>query len=257
MLLVDPRAGSCELVAPLTAAGLPVEQTVLDYGDLAFMGRGVGGAEVWIGVEHKRLSDLVQSLTTDRLTGHQLPGLVTTYDRAYLVIEGEWDTDGAGRVVAPGKWRGRWSPVKGCPPASVLEQRVLTLETRGGLRVRWTPSQRASVRYVTALYRFWTDRDLDKHRSHLAIHAPDLDPKLKEEVSDFRKGLNGLVPGIGLAMSRAIEQRVWNPKTHQGSMRKLLLLTETELAGIVVPDDKGKQRRVGPARAKRILDALR
>lgn len=256
VLIVDTRAGSCDLIAPLRAAGLPVQEGVLDFGDLAFMGRGVRGADVFIGIEHKKLPDLIQSLTSDRLTGHQLPGLLAAYDRAYLVIEGEWD-DVNGRITMPSAFRRRSTPVKGAPNAIVLEQRVITLETRGGLRVRWTPNQRASVRHLTALYRFWTDRALDAHKSHLAIHAPDLDPKLREPISDFRKGLNGAVPGIGLALSRALEEVAFDPDKGEGSWQRLLALDVADLAAVSVVDDRGIARKLGPARAARIQERLR
>lgn len=257
MILVDYREGSKELLVPLAAAGLPVQEDTLEFGDLAFMGRGVAGADVWIGIEHKKLPDLVQSLTTERLAGHQLGGMVTTYDRSYLVVEGEWDATDSGRITMPGKWRGRQTPLKGAPDAVVLEQRVITLETRGGQRVRWSPSQRATVRWVVALYRFWTDKALDEHKSHLAIHAPDLDPKLKEHVSDFRKGLNGAVPGLGFVLTGAIEQAVFDPTKKEGSWALLLSLSEKELADIEYTTEKGKVRRVGPAKAKTILERLR
>lgn len=255
MIYVDDRAGSNELIEPLLALDFPVEVTRLDFGDLAFMGRGVEGAPTFIGIEHKKLPDLVQSLMSDRLAGHQLPGMLGLYDRSYLVIEGEWDVDGAGRVVVPHKFRrASMSPMKGCPPASVLEQRVLTLATRGGLTVRWTRHQRESVRFLAGLYRFWTDHDLDQHKSHLAIHAPDLDPKLKEDVSDFRKGLNGAVPGLGLERTAAIEQVCWSNEKREGSWRSLMLLTEQQLAEVRVGD---KQRRLGPSKAAHIMERLR
>ncbi len=204
MIEVDPRAGSKELLAPLAHAGLPVTEVELAFGDLAFVGRGEGGLPLFIGVEHKKLPDLVQSLGNDRLAGHQLTGMLRMYDRGYLVIEGEWDVDGGGRIVVPTAFRGRVSPLKGAPPASVLEQRVLTLEHRGGLHVRWTRNQEETIRYVHALYRFWTDRDLDGHRSHLAVHAVDLDRTLLEPVSDERR-VYAAFPNVGYKRSGAVE----------------------------------------------------
>lgn len=264
MILVDSRAGSCELIAPLRHAGLPVQEDTLDFGDIAFMGRGEKGSPLFIGIEHKKLPDLVQSLNSDRLAGHQLVGMVDTYDRPYLLIEGEWESDAAGRVIVR-KWGPNrdgvpWrtpAPLKGAPPAVELEKRVLTLETRGGLRVRWTPDQQATVRYLTALYRFWTDKDLDGHKSHLAIHAPDFDNTLKRPVSSFRKGLHGACPGVGLALTSAVETAVWDAENNRASWRKLMLMTEQQLADLPLVDSKGKSRRLGPAKAKQIMEALR
>lgn len=212
MILVDPRAGSRELVAPLMKAGLPVEEETLDFGDIAFRGRGEGGVPLLVGLEHKKLPDLVQSLNSDRLVGHQLRGMVETYDRPHLIIEGDWDHDKTGRVVVFGGLKGRRVPLKGAPLAAVLEQRILTLETRGGLRVRWTRNQKETVRYVSALFRFWNDRDLDQHRSHLAVHSPDLDRALKIPLS-LKRMVAAQLPGIGFERSRAVDtyfKSIWS-----------------------------------------------
>lgn len=250
MLLVDTRAGSNELVGPLAQAGLPVEETILEFGDVAFLGRGEHGADLMIGIEHKKLADLVQSLQSDRLAGHQLPGMLDTYQRPYLLIEGEWDHDAAGRVVVP-KFRGRAFPLKGAPPAVELLKRVLTLETRGGLRVHWSVNQKATVRYISALYRFWTDKDLDQHKSHLAIHSPDLDRALRTPVSDFRVGLVGFCRGVGFAMSKAIED-VCN-----GKLEALMAMTAEEIAEIKVAHGSGESRRIGLSRARKIKESLK
>jgi ERCC4-type nuclease len=76
VLFVDPRSGSKELVRPLTKAGLPVDaSTQLEAGDLFFVGRGDKGAATTIGIEHKKVADLIASLRTGRLQGVQLPGM--------------------------------------------------------------------------------------------------------------------------------------------------------------------------------------
>jgi hypothetical protein len=260
VILCDNRAGSIELYDPLIAAGLPVELTQMPFGDLAFAGRGAG-TPLLIGLEHKKLPDLVQSLADNRLAGHQLLGLVNpaNYDRAYLIIEGEWDADSTGRVCRqlPIKGRRVVSPLKGAPPAIELEKRVLTLAHRGGLHVRWTRSQAETVRFVTALYRWWSDEDLEDHRSHLAIYAPDFDPVLREPLTTFRKGLDGLVDGVGFAMSKAVENAVFDAALERGSWERLRAMTVDDLADIAVVTSKGKTRRLGPAKAKQIKEALR
>ena len=99
VIFVDYRAGSHELVAPLKALGLPVEETTLDAGDVAFSGRGEKGKEVLVGIEYKRLSDLISSLRTERLQGHQLVAMSEAgFDYSWLLIEGELLYDSRGRL---------------------------------------------------------------------------------------------------------------------------------------------------------------
>lgn len=250
MILIDDREGSKQFESPLREQGIPCELTRLDFGDFAFLGRGEKGAEVMIGVEHKKLSDLVQSLES-RLPGHQLPGLVTSYDRAYLIIEGEWTHDKAGKAVSFIKETNRKRKVPGLPQGALeFEKRLLCLETRGGVRIRHCNTRRDSLRVLVALYRFWTDKDLDQHKSHLAIHAPDMDSALGIPVSAFRRAVAQL-PGIGFKTSAAVESRFG------GSFRKMMLAPEAEWAEIVTTDDAGKTRRIGPSRAKQIVEALK
>ncbi len=246
MILVDSRAGSHDLVKPLLAMGLPVEETHLEFGDLCFIGRGEKGAPLLIGIEHKRLSDLVQSLN-GRLPGHQLPGMVQTYDRSWLIVERNWHRDTRGRVtVFKGHGRQR---VKGAPPAMVLLMRLLVMNLRGGIGIWPSPNRRHSLDFIAALYRTWTDKDLDEHKSHLAIYAPDLDRGLCVPVSVFRQ-IVAQIPGVGLRTSTAVEARFG------GSFRRMMLAPIAEWAEIATIDDRGKTKRIGLLRAKTIMEAL-
>lgn len=249
MILIDPREGSKDFEKPLRDALVPCRLQQLEFGDFAFIGRGTKGAEVSIGVEHKRLGDFVQSLSTERLAGHQLPGLVTDYDRPYLILEGEWEHNKEGRVVEFIKDTSRKRRTRGAPPAVEFEIRLLTLETRGGLHIRHCNTRRDSVRYLISLYRFWTDKDLDQHKSHLAIHAPDVDPSLGIPISTFRRAVAQL-PGVGFKTSAAVE------RTFGGSFRRMMLATEATWAEIVTKDDAGKTRKLGAAKARAIMEAL-
>jgi ERCC4-type nuclease len=77
MLLVDSRAGSRDLVKPLAKVlGTDnVEETTLDFGDVAFTGRGPNNTPLDIGIEHKQVADIVACCRDGRFAGHQLPGM--------------------------------------------------------------------------------------------------------------------------------------------------------------------------------------
>lgn len=199
VLLVDDRTGSKELAAPLKRLGLPVEVVRLDYGDLAFSGRGDGGATLSIGVELKRLPDLCQSLRSGRLSGYQNVGLSSHYDYRWLVVEGSYDGGRDGRLHAPS--RGRSAPVRGSWTLSEVEGRLLTLELCTGLRVRQTHNRAETLSWVVRLYRWWSDRSLDEHSSHLVPHTfATLVP-----MSRFRQAVCQW-PGVGPKVSLAAEQ---------------------------------------------------
>lgn len=199
MILVDYRAGSCELLNPLRALGLTAESG--DFmADLAWEGRGIGGAPVMIGVEFKRLSELVQSLRTQRLQGHQLLQMRDNFTFCYLLVEGVLRTDRDGYLLMR---RGNRSVrMPGTMRAVELLKRLFVLHLRGGLNILpFTGSRQETLQMIKALYHTWTDCDLDQHKSHIAIYqAPTLVP-----ISEFR-GLMTRIDGIGLVTSRAIER---------------------------------------------------
>lgn len=245
-ILVDRRIGSRELLRPLRDAGLECELETLEYGDVAFCGRGEAGADVQIGVELKTLGDLVQSLRSGRLAGHQLPGLQASYDHVWLIVEGDWRANRAGRIASyGGRFRG-WETHASKMTVDEMEKHLLTLDMLGGLHVRFSRSRDTTVRAMASLYRWWTDRDLDQHRSHITVHTPSSFYK----ISDFRAAVMRW-PGIGLRTSKAVEEYF------NGSIWQAANATEEEWAELRTKDGAGKERKLGTAVAKKICAFLR
>jgi ERCC4-type nuclease len=198
VILVDSKTGKRDkpedFIIPLKRLGLPAEKAVLQFGDFAFVGRGINDTPVSIGIELKKFRDLIVSLRTGRLQGHQLVGLQQAFDYRWLIIEGSWKQGRHGELVQ-GK-----TPVHGRMTGAELEKRLVTLEVQGGLRIRHTFSRADTLRVLGCLYRWWTDRNLDSHDSHITIyHPPTLVP-----ISQFRQTVSTL-PGIGLKLSQAVE----------------------------------------------------
>ena len=231
-IFVDYRRGSAELVTPLTRLGLPAEKTTLEFGDLAWQGRGNQGAEVDIGVEFKKLPELAQSLRSGRLAGHQLLGLRQAYTHCWLVIEGLWKQDAVGTVMVKSRY-GRWKPMQPRMTATELEKQLLTLQLRGGISVRWVSRRSDTLRFLTALYRWWTDVNLDQHTSHLAIYHPA--PLMP--ISKFRKIISS-IDDVGFKVSLAAEHQF---KT----VRRAINASPAEWAALTTTDNHGKARRLG------------
>jgi len=255
VILVDSRIGSNDLLDPLKRAGLEAELSHLDFADIAFVGRGIGGAPLMIGVEFKVLSDLVQSMTSKRLQGHQIPGLLRAYDpdltgqRVYLVVEGEWRTDRSGRLVRRAG-AGIWKPIQGAPPASALRKRLLTLATRAGVTVWPTLNRQDTVAFLADLYRFWTDVDLDDHKSHLAIYTPDVDHALLTPSSICLTALS-VLPGIGNKVAAAAD------KYFEGDLKRAINAPPHIWAEITTLDGSGRPRRFGTKRAEALVTSFR
>lgn len=247
MIFVDSAVGSNELEGPLKQMGLPVEKTHLESGDLMWEGLGAGGSSALVGVEVKKIGELIGALRSNRLQGDQLPKMQRTFTPGccWLVIEGQWKHDDRGLVVTyQGKGRG-WTPLHGRMTAVELEKQLLTLEMLGGLHVRYTNTRRDTLRCLGALYRWWSDTALDRHTSHVAIYHPA--PLIP--ISQFRQTISTL-PGVGLKVSKAVERHFG------GSLRLAFEATSHEWETITTTDDAGRQRVFGPKNAARVLAAI-
>ena len=257
MLLVDTAIGSKELAEPLRRAGLPVDVTHLEFGDVVFGGRGEKGTKLYVGIELKKIGEFVESLRSGRFTGHQLLGLCRDFDRRYLILEGDYHHDSRGRAVVF-RGKGRPQPLRGVTTAVAFEREILNIQTRGGVWVRHTTTRRDTLRVIEAIYRYWTDKSLDEHKSHMAIYAPDFDRGLLTPTSNFRKIVAYILPGCGLQVSKAVEERCMT--NGKPSLRKLLGLDEKQWAEIasktVGKDGAVKLRKLGEARARQIMGTL-
>lgn len=246
MLLIDDRAGSKELAQPLEALGLPVELTRLQFGDVAFVGRGEKGSDVSIGIEFKQIGELVTSLRTERLQGFQLPGMRNEmgYDHCYLFFEGQWLYDKQGLLQRRSRTNPRLlKPLPGKMTISELLKRLFVLHLVGGINPWPTLTRQDTLSSIRDLYRTWTDKALDQHKSHLGIYrAPSLLP-----MSDFRVTVSTF-PGIMQKGSLAVEQ------AFGGNLAAAVTASVETWANIRTIDDGGKARRLGTAVAQRIWD---
>jgi ERCC4-type nuclease len=168
MISIDDRIGSKDLLKyfPKGEAKL----TRLQYADAAFMGKNSQGV-LAVGVERKKLEDLLSSMQTGRLAGSQLIGLTSSYDVVYLIIEGLWRV-GADGVLEKLKGRKKryWRPVilgKRKYMARELDSFLNTLQLKVGVLVRESGTARHTAMIIRNLYGWYQK---DDHISHLAIH---------------------------------------------------------------------------------------
>lgn len=171
MILIDDRIGSKEMLDLFKPYGLRVDSTRLEFGDACWAGNGPEG-DCMIGLERKRITDLVSSMRDGRLSGHQLPGLFSTYQYVYLAVEGIYKPGDNGELIY---WKGAgFRPVM-CGRNTVMYREVdaylSTLETKAGVVVRRTGRIEETVAQIVSLYHWW-QKPWEKHQSHQQIYAP-------------------------------------------------------------------------------------
>lgn len=206
MILVDNRTGSKDLAGYLRHWGVSCEVTRLDYGDAAFPGNGPQGP-LYIGIEIKAITDALSCMTDGRFSGHQLPGLVRTYDRTWLVLEGHIYprySDGILQVGTPGKRK----PVgfgRRCFMYRDLDNWITSMENCAGLRVRRTVDRVETARFIADSYGWWS-KEWSEHKSHLAFDESGPDAALLVRPSLLRR-IAAQLPGVGFGKSGAVASK--------------------------------------------------
>ena len=246
VISIDRRAGSMELL-PL----FPKSAAILDdlpFGDFAFTGHGPDGREFLIGIERKAVRDLMNSIRSGRLSGHQLVGMADLYNRIYLIVEGQWrpnPLDGSmedqwrKEYVKSGEQRftGGWRTLRTGTIGYMYAEagNYLTTLEEAGVRVKRTGDERETVKVVMDLAQWWA-KDYEKHRGHLAMHAthtwngggetgrlellgrPPLAMRMAAELE-----------GIGIERAREVAKMFRFQATPRQSAREMTEATEEEL----------------------------
>jgi ERCC4-type nuclease len=169
MIFVDRRVGSCELAPLLKTKAIVTE---LEFGDVSFAGSN-NETSLSIGIERKRIRDLINSIGSGRLSAHQLPGMLANYDRSYVIVEGVWrgdrqtgelliSSDGGRTFRSLYKGNKRWS-------VAGVYSYLTTIETYLGVPFRMTRDARDTARTIDMLYGWW--QRIERHKSHMAIHT--------------------------------------------------------------------------------------
>lgn len=241
MLILDyreqNRPAGRELISALRRYDIDTSLTELAFGDAMFSGNGEHGSpgEALIGIEHKRLSDLVNSMKDRRLSGHQLygpdhrSGLLGSYDYVYIFVEGVWRPGPGGEIEELGTsgWkpffasRDRYSVNYRQVAAFIhsLELRARTIESGEPIRVVRTQNPRETAAQYVALYKSFTEKTWAEHHAHDQIYTEVTQPK--------RAGLTQMkkvtVPWRMAAQIPGIDRRAEDIAAHFGTVRRMAL----------------------------------
>lgn len=169
MLLVDSRERD-DIMKRLSPYDIEVALTQLDYGDFCWEGSGPHGPAL-IGVERKRLTDLISSMTDRRLSGHQLRGMYKTYDHVYLLVEGMWRPTQSGAIehFHGGGWNPLFFKGSGVNYRQV-DSYLSSLAVLGHIEVCRTSFNSESAAWLVSRYNWW-QKPWGDHHSHDQIYT--------------------------------------------------------------------------------------
>jgi ERCC4-type nuclease len=220
VILVDDRKGSGEVAPILRGLGVPVKVVRMDSADFAFEGQGPKGACL-VGVERKKVSELIQSIQSGRFEGEQLPKMVTTYEHSWLIVEGVFRPNPQSGVLEEGV-RGGWREIiQGRTGFAFcqLDNFLTSMQARVHLMVKYANTVEDTAHIVKGMWQ-WYRKPWQQHKSGLVIYTPPPPAALWLKPSLVRRVATQL-EGIGWEKSAAVAAKF-------SSVLDMIVATEAE-----------------------------
>lgn len=148
----------------------------LTAGDVCFAGEGPKGPCL-IGIERKRVRDMLSSIRNGRFSGEQLPKLISHYEYVYLILERERTRTNHVTGVLE-EIRGReWVPLtlggsESCFLGLELDSFLNTISIQTPVHVISVGDVHDTVETVMTLAHSWS-KPWTKHHAHLDLYTPD------------------------------------------------------------------------------------
>lgn len=261
MVLIDPRAGSGDLLDPI-ARRLNGQacHSMLESGDVAFEGNGPDGP-INVGIELKTLSDMLTSMRTGRYID-QLDRMLMDYQVIYLFIEGVWRPDDEGLIEVPN--HGSWRPLNTSTREQAkrgrgayytyaeLDKFIISLEEKRDVVVCRVPrfpnsSRLETVTMLIDRYTWW-QKPWDSHSSV---------EKIKIQSGNLMAGKATVLRRVAAQLPECAWETSLHIERHFGTVEALSAATEEELAQVKWKTAKGRNGRISPRLAGVIYNALR
>lgn len=210
MILIDPRAGSGQaerggdLLPYIQALKIKAEKSQLPFGDACFEGNGPKG-RIAVGVERKRLSDILNCIDDSRYAAHQKPGLKQLYQINVLIIEGVWKPDSATGYLMECISSLTWRPYRyrsQMTRYSKLFRYLLSVQL-SGTPVIITRDIEHTAFNIVEMYHYF-QKKWDDHTSLLEVQKIAI-PDMNRRASLVRRWASDL-DGIGVKMSQDAEK---------------------------------------------------
>ena len=209
MILIDSRVGSRELEPLIQRFGPTCEVGHLEFGDAAFEGNGPNG-RLAIGIERKKLSDMLNCIDDSRYSGLQRPGMAAMYQKSILIIEGVWKPDAATgymmECVAQLTWR-PYRPSGRMVMYSKLFRYLLSVQF-SGVAVIWSRDIEQTAYNICECY-YYFQKKWNEHDSLLEIQKLNI-PTLNGPPPLVQRWAAQLT-GIGVKLSADVVKQFKTP----------------------------------------------
>lgn len=242
-LLISDAAGSREVAAAVNKRpGHPevilLSMAEMPFGDCMMTWKGPQGKALLVGVEIKKLDDILSCIQTGRFAGWQMPGMLGTYDISLLLVEGNWQMNHQTGVLEHLKGAGGWHAVSTGPRKWMyreLNRWLLVLSMVAGIQVLKTRGMDETVQTLIDLHALgeegWNDHRSLKTHSQVTTdqlkyrELPDGSKRMRYEKPSLLEKLAAQFDGLGVDRAIAVGE-------HFKSVKEMINAGEKEWAAI-------------------------
>lgn len=210
-LFCDPQSGSCDLIPYFKRYVVPrsllISDILLPSADVMFVGDGPSNSMVRVGIEVKKLDDLLDCVITNRFTDEQLTKMVRDYDELWLLIVDEFKPEeqsgylvkrkrtsntGHGKRVARRRRNdGMWVPAS---YQRAREQKYSTLIKWLGTVQRYMHAagysfniwhvrdEDEAAQWCYAQYLWYNEKGFDRHKAMKGFSSATMDRRIDRKV---------------------------------------------------------------------------
>lgn len=207
MILIDDREenatkkkANLDLLQHFTRMGVDAQPTRLDYADACFEINGPDGP-LLVGIERKRLHDMLNCINDGRYSGHQRIGMKDLYGLSVLLVEGHWKPHDPEGILMEGYAGGiSWGYARPRGQRVMYSKlyRYLISVSLSGVIVTYSRDPFHTA-YNINEWQQWGQKKWDDHTSLMDIHRLAI-PSLHRKPSLVQKWASDL-DGIGTKMS--------------------------------------------------------
>lgn len=200
MVLIDRRKGSGELLPVIRGLGIKAELDILEASDVCFEGNGPDG-RVLVGIERKRIGDLLNCINDGRYAGLQQPGMGQLFTYRILIVEGIWKPSPNGQLLELRKHV--WVHPTGYP---VLYDKVFSFLSSVALVAGTTcirSNSEAETAYQIVCLWKWFNKEWADHTSQFEFNRIVFPAILKPT---FERTVAACIDNIGIKRAVAAEK---------------------------------------------------
>lgn len=232
-----------DLLAAIRRVGMKAEKTDLEFGDVCFEGNGPRGP-LAIGIERKRIHDMLACIEDSRYNGHQRVGMSQLYDKSYLLLEGIWRPHDPRGTLMEGNHQGAWwdsKPGGRYVLYSKLRRYLFSVEL-SGVHILYTRDLFHSAFDICELFHYyqkkWTDHKAMKQIQKLTL------PSLRGKPPLVRRWAED-IEGVGETFGEQAERLFKTPialATSEALQWRCLPRIGEGLANDIIAQIEGKKR---------------